>query len=82
MLGPKFFDRHILRMLFLVKAYEGLDLDALKDEIIQQFRSVRRVRPADADDFSVNQIDMLTGMISSIFSQVELARLVQQFLPF
>ena len=47
--------------------YEGLDLDALKDEIIQQFRSVRRVRPNDEDDFSINQIDMLTGMISSIF---------------
>ena len=72
-LGPKFFDRHNSEgNAILVKAYEGLDLDALKDEIIQQFRSVRRVRPADADDFSVNQIDMLTGMISSIFSQVEL----------
>ena len=44
----------------------------LKDEIVQQFRAIRRVRPADADDFSVNQMDMLTGMITSIFIQVEL----------
>ena len=72
-LGPKFFDRHNSEgNAILVKADEGSDLDALKNEIIQQFRSVRRVRPADADDFSVNQIDILTGMISSIFSQVEI----------
>jgi putative ABC transport system permease protein len=56
----------------MVKAKDGVDLAILKDEIIQQFRSVRRVRPSDVDDFSINQIEMLTGMISSIFSQVEM----------
>ena len=45
---------------------------ALEDEIVQQFRSVRRVRPRDLDDFSVNQIDMVTSMINSIFTQVEM----------
>ena len=56
----------------MVKAKDGVDLAILKDEIIQQFRSVRRVRPSDVDDFSINQIEMLTGMITSIFSQVEM----------
>tara|TARA_B110000881_G_scaffold97841_1_gene85997 strand:- start:1245 stop:1790 length:546 start_codon:yes stop_codon:yes gene_type:complete len=56
----------------MVKAREGVDLAILKDEIIQQFRSVRRVRPSAVDDFSINQIEMLTGIISSIFSQVEM----------
>jgi putative ABC transport system permease protein len=47
-------------------------MEVLKDEIIQQLRSVRRVRPGNVNDFSINQVDMLTGLISSIFTQVEL----------
>lgn len=73
LLGPRFFDVHNSEgNAILVKCKEGEDMAALEDEIIQQFRSVRRVRPSDADDFSVNQIDMLTGMITSIFTQVEI----------
>jgi len=72
-LGNKFFDtRRSEGNAILIKCKEGEEMAALKDEIIQQFRGVRRVRPSDVDDFSVNQIDMLTGMISSIFTQVEM----------
>jgi len=71
--GPRLFDRHSTEgNTIMVKAKAGVEIAALKDEIIQQFRSVRRVRPSDVDDFSINQIDMLTGIITSIFSQVEL----------
>jgi putative ABC transport system permease protein len=73
LLGPRFFDVHNSEgNAILVKCKEGEEMAALEDEIIQQFRSVRRVRPNDVDDFSVNQIDMLTGMITSIFIQVEM----------
>ncbi len=72
-IGPKFFDVHSSEgNSIMVKAKEGVEIEMLKDEIIQQFRAVRMVRPADADDFAVNQMDMLTGMITSIFTQVEL----------
>jgi putative ABC transport system permease protein len=72
-LGHKFFDRRSSDgNSIIIKAKKGVELEILKDEIIQQFRSVRRVRPSAEDDFSINQIDMLTGMISSIFTQVEL----------
>lgn len=71
--APRIFDtRNNEGNSIMVKAKEGVDLGVLKDEIIQQFRSVRRVRPSDVDDFSINQVDMLTGIISSIFSQVEM----------
>ncbi|MDA9835958.1 ABC transporter permease [Flavobacteriales bacterium] len=70
--APRIFDtRNNDGNTIMVKVKDGVDLAILKDEIIQQFRSVRRVRPSDVDDFSINQIEMLTGMISSIFSQVE-----------
>ena len=72
-LGPKFFDVHSSEgNSIFVKCKEGVEMDVLKDEIIQQFRSIRRVRPNDEDDFAINQIDMLTGMITAIFTQVEL----------
>ena len=71
--GPRLFDIHSNDgNTIMVKAKEGVEIAVVKDEIVQQFRSVRRVRPSDVDDFSINQIDMLTGMITSIFSQVEL----------
>jgi len=72
--APRIFDvHHNEGNSIMVKAKPGIELGVLKDEIIQQFRSVRRVRPGNADDFSINQIDMITGIISSIFGQVEIA---------
>ncbi|MBI49384.1 MAG: ABC transporter [Crocinitomicaceae bacterium] len=72
-LSPKFFDVHSSEgNSIFVKCKEGVVMASLKDEIIQQFRSIRRIRPNDEDDFSVNQIDFLTGIIEAIFIQVEL----------
>lgn len=71
--APKLFDVHHLDgNAIIVKAQPDVEMNVLKDEIIQHFRSVRRIRPADDDDFSINQIAMLSGMISSIFTQVEI----------
>ncbi len=56
----------------LVKARPGVSLDALRDEIVQSYRPIRGLRPAEEDDFSINQMDMLTAIIETIFDQVEL----------
>lgn len=56
----------------VIKAKEGVALDALKDEVIQQYRAVRKISPRDENEFSVNQMDMLNGFIDGIFSQVEI----------
>jgi len=55
----------------MVKPREGISTAELSDEIVQQFRSVRRLRPAEEEDFSINQIGMLTSILDSIFQQVE-----------
>ena len=71
--APRIFDtRNLEGNSIMVKARAGVEMEILKDEIIQQLRSVRRVRPGNENDFSINQIDMLTGLISTIFTQVEL----------
>jgi putative ABC transport system permease protein len=56
----------------VIKAKEGVDLDALKAEVTQQYRAIRGVSPRDDNDFSVNQMDMLTSFIDTIFAQVEI----------
>ncbi|MEY5044155.1 MAG: hypothetical protein RJA19_1382 [Bacteroidota bacterium] len=55
----------------LVKAGSGVALDALRDEITQQYRQVRGVRPLEEDDFSINQVDMISSLLDEIFGQVE-----------
>ncbi len=55
----------------MVKPRNGVTTAELSDEIVQQFRSVRRLRPREEEDFSINQIDMLTSVLDSIFQQVE-----------
>ncbi len=56
----------------VIKAAEGVSVDELKADVVQHYRNVRRVSPRDENDFSVNQMDMLTSFIDTIFVQVEL----------
>ena len=56
----------------LIKAAEGVSNEALADEVVQQFRAVRRLRPSEDDDFAINEVDMLSSMIDGIFAQFEI----------
>lgn len=56
----------------VIKAAAGVSPEELKAEVTQQYRAVRRLAPRDENDFSVNQMDMLTKFIDTIFVQVEL----------
>ena len=53
-----------------IKAKPGVELAVLEDELVQQLRAVRRVRPGREEDFSVNRMDMLTGILDSIFTNL------------
>lgn len=55
-----------------IKAKPGVALAALQSELTQHLRSVRNVRPGQDDDFSVNRMDMLTGILDTIFSNLAL----------
>lgn len=56
----------------LVKAAEGVSNEALADEVVQHYRAVRRLRPSEEDDFAINQVNMLSSMLDSIFAQFEI----------
>ncbi len=51
-----------------VKAKEGVNLDDLKDEVTGILRSARKIKPREEENFSVNQLAMLTNLIEPIFS--------------
>src|ERR1043165_43249 len=52
----------------MVEAKEGVTMDELKDELRSVMRAVRRIPPAREDNFSLNQISIISQQISSIFS--------------
>jgi len=59
--------------LIMVSAQEGVSNDQLKSEIREIMRSLRRVRPLADDNFSMNQISIITNGLDQIFSVIGLA---------
>ncbi len=55
----------------VVKAKEGVDVDELKEEIIQHYRTIRGVKPSEGNDFAINRVEMITSVIDEIFIYVE-----------
>jgi len=52
----------------MVKAAEGVSLEDVELQIQPTFRAIRRLKPTDEDNFSLNRITMLTKVVESIFS--------------
>lgn len=52
------------------KAKEGVTLDELKDEIIADMRAIRQIRPIERNNFFVNNISMLDGIINDVFGKM------------
>jgi len=50
-----------------VKAEEGANLVQLKDEITGAMRTHRRLKPKEEDNFSLNQLSMLSNVLDSFF---------------
>ena len=53
-----------------VKAKEGVELDALRDEITGALRSARKIKPRESENFAINQLSMLTNLIAPIFDMM------------
>ena len=60
-----------LKASILIRAKEGVDLEALKGEVIAAYRPLRRLHPRDETDFAVNEVEMLTAFIDVLFGRVE-----------
>lgn len=54
----------------LVQGKEGAPMELLKDELTGAMRSLRKLKPTEADDFSLNDMDTISRFASDIFSGV------------
>lgn len=71
-------NRAIGRML-QAKAYAGVDLQDLKGEITGVMRAKRRLKPAEGDNFSINEISMIAGVLEEVFGVLNIAGFIIGF---
>jgi putative ABC transport system permease protein len=55
-----------------VKARPGIEKEELKGELRMMMRMLRRLSPSQKDNFSLNEISVLEGQLSSIFGTLNL----------
>ncbi|MCL6524138.1 MAG: ABC transporter permease [Thermoflavifilum sp.] len=55
---------------FMVEAAPGVSLDALKEELRGDMRAIRRLRPVDPDNFSLNEISAVSGTLNQLFGSI------------
>lgn len=54
----------------IVKSKPSVSVDALKDELIGIMRSLHKLKPAAKDDFSINEMSLLTNAFDNFFNIV------------
>lgn len=71
-------NRYIGRML-QVKAEPGVNVEDLKGELAGIIRAKRRLKPAEENNFSINELSMISDMLDSVFSVLNIAGLIIGF---
>lgn len=56
-----------------VKAAEGVSLEDIKDEVEFQLRNHRRLKPVEDNNFSLNELTMLSNLLDGFFSVLNAA---------
>lgn len=51
-----------------IKAAEGVALEQMKDEVTGKLRAHRRLRPKQEDNFSMNQLSIISNFLSGFFN--------------
>jgi len=59
-----------------VKAGEGISIQALRDEITGILRAERRLKPREADNFSINELSLLADLLDSFFGVLNVVGLL------
>jgi len=72
-------NRFAVGKILYVKMGEDADIDESKEELVGVMRRSRKLRPRDKDNFSLNEVTMLTNMIDSVFGVVYIAGFIIGF---
>lgn len=71
--GEKLFSMEQLQRSILVKGSEGMDQDALREEVRGAMRSIRRTPPSRGDDFALNEPNLISQNLEELFGRVDIA---------
>lgn len=55
-----------------VKAKEGVSLNELEDNLVAAMRAQRRLRPIEEDDFSLNQLSIISKFLNGFFDALNI----------
>lgn len=69
-------ERRFADPYIMVKAKDGVSVQRLKDDLTGTMRAVRRLRPAQEDDFSLNEITTINSELDSLFKTLNIGGLV------
>ena len=69
-------DGNMHQSSLMVKAAQGVKLDDMKDEMTGVLRSERRIKPRDENNFALNTLSVLSGLLESVFGTMNVAGFV------
>ena len=64
--------KNIFQTSINIKAAEGIGLDQLKDDVVGVMRAAHKLKPKQEDDFSLNELTMMTNLLDGFFSVLSL----------
>jgi putative ABC transport system permease protein len=56
--------------VIMVQGQDKVPMEALRDELAGAMRSIRKLKPTEEDDFSLNDVDAFSDMMSALFGGV------------
>ncbi|MCO6480639.1 MAG: ABC transporter permease [Phaeodactylibacter sp.] len=68
--------RYILDTTIAVKAGQNVSMQQLKDELKVILRAKRRLKPKEDDDFSLNELSMISSIFDSFFGVLNLIGII------
>lgn len=67
----KTFDREeFSQPVIMVQAKESVPMEQMKDELLGDMRSIRKIKPTEENDFSLNDIDSFREFMDNIFGYI------------
>ena len=71
--AKRFLNERSSNPLIMVKADENITNEQLKSELKQIMRTIRRVRPLEEDNFSMNEVSLIKQGLDQLFSVIGMA---------
>jgi putative ABC transport system permease protein len=78
---PVNFARSIIKVknlggTILAKGKEGVNIEALKDDLRKNMRSIHKLKPREDDDFALNESSVISSGLDGLFSAINSAGLI------